>query len=177
MPKVQVECWPANGHNVYRAGGKAFGYGKQVVDVTPEQLEELLKPEHRFRLIIADAPAPAKGDKLEDSQTNATVAPVSGAVAAAGGATAEASSIAAAVVRLPPPMPNLGKDSPGPGLMVLNAGQNPIEIIRIIRDVTGQGLQEIKDQLDAGGLFVKAPYPDWLKASLTDAGAKVEIRT
>ena len=69
--------------------------------------------------------------------------------------------------------------APTNGTVVLkNAGAAKINVIKIIRDVTGLGLKEAKAVADNGG-NVKENIPmeeaNELKAKLEEAGAEVEI--
>ena len=61
----------------------------------------------------------------------------------------------------------------------MNAGAAKINVIKIIREVTGLGLKEAKDIADAGG-NVKENIPteeaNELKARLEEAGAEVELK-
>lgn len=64
-------------------------------------------------------------------------------------------------------------------VVLVNAGAAKINVIKIIRDVTGLGLKEAKDIADAGG-NVKENLPTdeaaALKAQLEEAGAEVELK-
>ena len=73
-----------------------------------------------------------------------------------------------------------GSDAPSTQTVVLkNAGAAKINVIKIIREVTGLGLKEAKDIADAGG-NVKENIPteeaNELKAKLEEAGAEVELQ-
>ena len=59
------------------------------------------------------------------------------------------------------------------------AGPNKIAVIKIVRDVTGLGLKEAKDIVDAGGNVkegVDKAEADQLKAQFEEAGATVELK-
>ena len=60
-----------------------------------------------------------------------------------------------------------------------NAGATKIPVIKVIRDITGLGLKEAKDIVDANGV-VKENIPtaeaDEIKAKLEEAGATVEVK-
>ena len=78
------------------------------------------------------------------------------------------------------PAGDAGSDAPTSGTVVLkNAGAAKINVIKIIREVTGLGLKEAKDIADAGG-NVKENIPteeaNELKARLEEAGAEVELK-
>lgn len=64
-------------------------------------------------------------------------------------------------------------------VVLVNAGAAKINVIKIIREVTGLGLKEAKDIADAGG-NVKENIPteeaNELKARLEEAGAEVELK-
>lgn len=64
-------------------------------------------------------------------------------------------------------------------VVLVNAGVAKINVIKIIREVTGLGLKEAKDIADAGG-NVKENIPteeaNELKARLEEAGAEVELK-
>ena len=59
------------------------------------------------------------------------------------------------------------------------AGANKIAVIKIVRDLTGLGLKEAKDIVDANGV-VKENIPvaeaEEIKAKLEEAGATVEVK-
>lgn len=91
------------------------------------------------------------------------VDPSSVAVAAApvAGATAEAEGPTTATVA------------------IANAGPNKIQVIKVIRDVTGLGLKEAKDIADTGGNVkenVNIDEANELKAKLEEVGAEVEFK-
>ncbi len=60
------------------------------------------------------------------------------------------------------------------------AGEKKVEVIKVVRAVTGLGLKEAKDLVDGAPKPVKEGIPkadaDALKKQLEDAGAKVEIK-
>ena len=64
-------------------------------------------------------------------------------------------------------------------VVLTNAGMAKINVIKIIREVTGLGLKEAKDVADKGG-NVKENLPiaeaEELKARLEEAGATVELK-
>ncbi|HPE15112.1 MAG TPA: 50S ribosomal protein L7/L12 [Bacilli bacterium] len=62
---------------------------------------------------------------------------------------------------------------------LVNAGPAKINVIKIIRDVTGLGLKEAKDIADAGGAVkenIDVAEAEELKAKLVEAGAEVEVK-
>ena len=65
-------------------------------------------------------------------------------------------------------------------VMLTGAGDKKVEVIKVVRAVTGLGLKEAKDLVDGAPKPVKEAIPkadaDALKKQLEDAGAKVEIK-
>ena len=65
-------------------------------------------------------------------------------------------------------------------VILLAAGEKKVEVIKVVRAVTGLGLKEAKDLVDGAPKPVKEAIPkadaDALKKQLEDAGAKVEIK-
>lgn len=61
-----------------------------------------------------------------------------------------------------------------------NAGANKVNVIKVVRAVTGLGLKEAKDLVDGAPKPVKEGInkadADALKKQLEDAGAKVELK-
>src|SRR3954447_15735105 len=65
--------------------------------------------------------------------------------------------------------------------VVLNAaGDRKIEVIKVVRAITGRGLREAKDLVDGAPKPVKEGVPrdeaDAVKAQLEEAGASVEVK-
>ena len=65
--------------------------------------------------------------------------------------------------------------------IILNeAGANKINVIKVVREVTGLGLKEAKDLVEAGGKTVKEGISkadaEALKKKLEEAGAKVTLK-
>lgn len=78
--------------------------------------------------------------------------------------------------------PAATEEAAGPSkqnVVLVNAGAAKINVIKIIREVTGLGLKEAKDIADNGG-NVKENLPseeaNELKARLEEAGAEVELK-
>jgi large subunit ribosomal protein L7/L12 len=71
-------------------------------------------------------------------------------------------------------------DAPTSATVVLaSAGANKIQVIKVIRDITGLGLKEAKDIADAGGNVkenVKIEEANEIKAKLEEVGATVEFK-
>jgi large subunit ribosomal protein L7/L12 len=62
----------------------------------------------------------------------------------------------------------------------VEAGGSVIEVIRLVRHLTGMSLRDVKDAIDRGPWAMKdgVPFPeaDALRAKLQSAGAVVEVR-
>lgn len=65
-------------------------------------------------------------------------------------------------------------------VILLAAGDKKVEVIKVVRAVTGLGLKEAKDLVDGAPKPVKEAIPkadaEALKKQLEDAGAKVEVK-
>ena len=64
-------------------------------------------------------------------------------------------------------------------VVLVNAGAAKINVIKIIREVTGLGLKEAKDIADAGGNVkenISIDEANEIKAKLEEAGAEVEVK-
>ncbi|MEZ5752556.1 MAG: 50S ribosomal protein L7/L12 [Paracoccaceae bacterium] len=65
-------------------------------------------------------------------------------------------------------------------VILVDAGANKINVIKEVRAITGLGLKEAKDLVEAGGKAVKEQAPkaeaEDLKKKLEAAGAKVELK-
>jgi large subunit ribosomal protein L7/L12 len=101
-------------------------------------------------------------NKIEEEWGITAAAPV--AVAAAGGvAPAEAAEEKTAF-----------------DVVLTGAGQQKIQVIKVVRAVTGLGLKEAKDLVDSAPKAVKEGVnqeeADQVKAQLEEAGASVEIK-
>ena len=63
---------------------------------------------------------------------------------------------------------------------IVEIGQNKIPVIKVVRELTGLGLKEAKDLVDATPKAVKEGVAkdeaDKIKAALEEQGAKVEIK-
>jgi large subunit ribosomal protein L7/L12 len=99
--------------------------------------------------------------KIEDEWGITAAAPV--AVAAAGGGEA-------AVV----------EEKTAFDVVLTGAGQQKIQVIKVVRAITGLGLKEAKDLVDSAPKPVKEGVnqeeADTLKAQLEEAGASVEVK-
>ncbi|MCB9963692.1 MAG: 50S ribosomal protein L7/L12 [Rhodospirillales bacterium] len=65
-------------------------------------------------------------------------------------------------------------------VILVDAGANKISVIKEVRAITGLGLKEAKDLVEAGGKAVKEgaakAEAEELKKKLEEAGAKVELK-
>ncbi len=65
-------------------------------------------------------------------------------------------------------------------VILVDAGDKKINVIKEVRAITGLGLKEAKDLVEAGGKAVKEGAPkeeaEELKKKLEEAGAKVELK-
>ncbi len=65
-------------------------------------------------------------------------------------------------------------------VVLVEAGDKKINVIKEVRAITGLGLKEAKDLVEAGGKTVKEGAPkdeaEKIKKQLEDAGAKVELK-
>jgi large subunit ribosomal protein L7/L12 len=105
--------------------------------------------------------------KIEDEWGVTAAAPV--AVAAAPGAGAAAGDGAAAA-----------EEKSEFDVILSSAGDKKIQVIKVVRAVTGLGLKEAKDLVDAAPKPVKEgaakEEADSIKAQLEEAGATVELK-
>ncbi|MGI6324833.1 MAG: 50S ribosomal protein L7/L12 [Bacilli bacterium] len=88
------------------------------------------------------------------------------------------SSVAVAVA----PVATEAAESTGPAtvdLVLTAAGVNKIQVIKLIRDITGLGLKEAKDIADNGGAIkedLSVEEANQIKAQFEEAGATVELK-
>ena len=65
-------------------------------------------------------------------------------------------------------------------VVLVDAGAKKINVIKEVRAITGLGLKEAKDLVEAGGKAVKEAAPkdeaEEIKKKLEEAGAKVELK-
>ena len=65
-------------------------------------------------------------------------------------------------------------------VMLMGAGPNKINVIKVVREITGLGLKEAKDLVDGAPKAVKEGVSkeeaEKVKAKLADAGASVELK-
>ena len=105
-------------------------------------------------------------NKLEEEWGVSAAAPV--AVAAAGGPAAGGDGAAAA------------EEKTAFDVVLTGAGDKKIQVIKVVRAVTGLGLKEAKDLVDSAPSPVKEGVnqeeADSVKAQLEEAGATVELK-
>jgi large subunit ribosomal protein L7/L12 len=106
-------------------------------------------------------------NKLEEEWGVTAAAPV--AVAAPGAAAPAAGDGAAAA-----------EEQTAFDVVLAAAGDKKIQVIKVVRAITGLGLKEAKDLVDSAPKPVKEGVPqeeaDSLKAQLEEAGATVEVK-
>jgi large subunit ribosomal protein L7/L12 len=64
-------------------------------------------------------------------------------------------------------------------VVLLSAGEKKVEVIKVVRAITGLGLKEAKDLAEAGGVVKEGASKDEadkFKKDLEAAGAKVELK-
>ena len=103
--------------------------------------------------------------KIEDEWGITAAAPV--AVAAAGGGAAADGGAEA-------------EEQTAFDVVLTGAGEKKIQVIKVVRAITGLGLKEAKDLVDSAPNAVKEGVPrdeaDSLKGQLEEAGASVEVK-
>ena len=102
---------------------------------------------------------------LEAAWGVSAAAPVAVAAPAAGGAAAPAAAV---------------EEKTEFDVVLKEAGANKIQVIKVVRELTGLGLKEAKDLVDAAPKAVKTGISkeeaEKLKTELTEAGAEIEIK-
>ena len=64
-------------------------------------------------------------------------------------------------------------------VVLVSAGAAKIAVIKVVRELTGLGLKEAKDIVDAGGVIkenIERPDAEKMKTALTEAGATIELK-
>jgi large subunit ribosomal protein L7/L12 len=121
--------------------------------------ESLLEQIGNLTLVQASELVKAMEEKFGIS----AAAPVAVAVGGGGGAAAAAAEEPAEV-----------------NVILKSHGEKKIDVIKVVREITGLGLKEAKDLVEAGGKPVKEGISkdeaNELKAKLEAAGAQVEIK-
>jgi large subunit ribosomal protein L7/L12 len=106
--------------------------------------------------------------KFEERYGVTAAAPVAMAAPAAGGAPAAGAAAAAS------------EEQTEFSAVLAEVGPNKIPVIKVVRELTGLGLKEAKDLVDAAPKPVKEGIArdeaDKIKAALEEQGAKVEIK-
>jgi large subunit ribosomal protein L7/L12 len=102
-------------------------------------------------------------NKIEEEWGVTAAAPV--AVAAPGGSGGDAA---------------VAEEQSAFDVVLTEAGQQKIGVIKVVRAITGLGLKEAKDVVDSAPKAVKEGVPreeaDSIKAQLEEAGATVEVK-
>ena len=128
------------------------------MEVTREQVKDFLKS-----MSLMDAAALVK--ELEGELGVSAAAPV--AVAAAGGAAAAGAAAPAA-------------EQEDFTVVLTGAGDKKIQVIKVVRELTGLGLKEAKDLVDGAPKPVKEGVPkaeaETMKKKLEEAGGTVELK-
>ena len=128
------------------------------MEVTREQVKDFLKS-----MSLMDAATLVK--ELEGELGVSAAAPV--AVAAAGGAAAAGAAAPAA-------------EQEDFTVVLTGAGDKKIQVIKVVRELTGLGLKEAKDLVDGAPKPVKEGVPkaeaETMKTKLEEAGGTVELK-
>jgi len=123
-------------------------------EVSKEQVKDFIK-----NMTLLDAAALVK--ELEEELGVSAAAPV--AVAAAAGPAAAAA-----------------EEKPEFNVILAEAGEKKIQVIKVVRELTGLGLKEAKDLVDGAPKAVKEGVAkaeaESVKKKLEEQGAKVEIK-
>jgi large subunit ribosomal protein L7/L12 len=124
-----------------------------MAEVSREQVKDYIK-----NMTLMDAAALVK--ELEEELGVSAAAPV--AVAAAAGPVAAA------------------EEKTEFNVILAEAGEKKIQVIKVVRELTGLGLKEAKDLVDGAPKPVKEAVPkaeaENIKKKLEEQGAKVEIK-
>jgi large subunit ribosomal protein L7/L12 len=126
-----------------------------MAEVSREQVKDFIK-----NMTLLDAAALVK--ELEEELGVSAAAPVTLAAAAAGPAAAAA------------------EEKTEFNVILADAGEKKIQVIKVVRELTGLGLKEAKDLVDGAPKPVKEAVPkaeaENIKKKLEEQGAKVEIK-
>ena len=124
-------------------------------EVSKEQVKDFIK-----NMTLLDAAALVK--ELEEELGVSAAAPVTVAAAAAGPAAAAA------------------EEKTEFNVILAETGEKKIQVIKVVRELTGLGLKEAKDLVDGAPKPVKEGVPkaeaENIKKKLEEQGAKVEIK-
>jgi len=125
-----------------------------MAEVSREQVKDFIK-----NMTLMDAASLVK--ELEEELGVSAAAPV--AVAAAGAGPAAAA-----------------EEKTEFNVILAEAGEKKIQVIKVVRELTGLGLKEAKDLVDGAPKSVKEAVPkaeaESIKKKLEEQGAKVEIK-
>ena len=128
------------------------------MEVTREQVKDYLK-----NMSLMDAATLVK--ELENELGVSAAAPV--AIAAAGGAPGGAAAAAPA-------------EKEDFTVVLTGSGDKKIQVIKVVRELTGLGLKEAKDLVDGAPKPVKEAVPkaeaETIKKKLEEAGGTVELK-
>ena len=128
-----------------------------MADVTRDQVKDFLK-----NMSLMDAAALVK--ELESELGVSAAAPVAVAAAAPAGGGAAAAAVE--------------KDEFN--VVLTGGGEKKIQVIKVVRELTGLGLKEAKDLVDGAPKTVKEGVnkadAESIKKKLTEAGAKVDVK-
>jgi large subunit ribosomal protein L7/L12 len=126
-----------------------------MAEVSREQVKDFIK-----NMTLLDAAALVK--ELEEELGVSAAAPVAVAGAAAGAATPAA------------------EEKTEFNVVLADAGEKKIQVIKVVRELTGLGLKEAKDLVDGAPKTVKEGVAkaeaENVKKKLEEQGAKVEIK-
>ena len=125
-----------------------------MAEVSREQVKDYIK-----NMTLMDAAALVK--ELEDELGVSAAAPVAVAAQAAGPAAQ-------------------AEEKTEFNVVLAEAGEKKIQVIKVVRELTGLGLKEAKDLVDGAPKPVKEGVPkaeaETIKKKLEEQGAKVEIK-
>ncbi|HZA55997.1 MAG TPA: 50S ribosomal protein L7/L12 [Candidatus Udaeobacter sp.] len=125
-----------------------------MAEVSKEQVKDFIK-----NMTLMDAAALVK--ELEEELGVSAAAPAIMAAAAAGPAAA-------------------AEEKTEFNVILAEAGDKKIQVIKVVRELTGLGLKEAKDLVDGAPKTVKEAVPkaeaETIKKKLEEQGAKVEIK-
>jgi large subunit ribosomal protein L7/L12 len=128
------------------------------MEVTREQVKDFLK-----NMSLMDAAALVK--ELEEELGVSAAAPV--AIAAVGGAAGGGAAAAE-------------PEKEDFTVVLTGSGEKKIQVIKVVRELTGLGLKEAKDLVDGAPKAVKENIPkaeaEAMKAKLEEAGGTVELK-
>jgi large subunit ribosomal protein L7/L12 len=123
-------------------------------EVSREQVKDFIK-----NMTLMDAAALVK--ELEEELGVSAAAPMAVATTAAGPAA-------------------VAEEKTEFNVVLANAGEKKIQVIKVVRELTGLGLKEAKDLVDGAPKTVKEAVPkaeaESIKKKLEEQGAKVEIK-